>query len=62
MSRATSMGSSTLFGRASFLVPLPDASKSLFFFPMVMWRRAVVRVQAEVSVVWAMVGTMPVDF
>jgi hypothetical protein len=29
---------------------------------MVMWRRAVVRVQAEVSVVWAMAGMMPVDF
>jgi hypothetical protein len=44
------------------LVPLPDASKSFFFFPMVMRPRAVVRVGAEVSVVWAMVGTMPVDF
>jgi hypothetical protein len=62
MSRATSTGSVTLFGRASFLVPLPDTSKSFFFFPMVMRPCAVVRVGAEVLVVWAMVGTMPVDF
>ena len=34
------------------------ASESCFFFPMVMRQRAVVRVGAEVSVVWAMAGTM----
>jgi hypothetical protein len=28
MSRANSTGSNTLFGRAYFLVPLPDTSKS----------------------------------
>jgi hypothetical protein len=62
MSRASSTGSGTLFGRASFLMPMPDTSKSFFFFPTVMRRRAVVRVGAEVSVVWVMAGTMPVDF
>jgi hypothetical protein len=35
---------------------------SFFFFPMVMRRRAVVRMGAEVSVVWEMAGTIPVDF
>jgi hypothetical protein len=40
-----------MFGRVSFLVPLPNASESRFFFPMVMQRRTVVRVGAEVSVV-----------
>jgi hypothetical protein len=62
MSHATSMGSRTLFGRASFLVPLPNASKLFFFFPMVMRQRAVVRVGAEVSVVWPMAGMMPIEF
>jgi hypothetical protein len=36
-------GSGTLFGRRSFFVPLPDASKSCFFFSMVMRWRAVVK-------------------
>jgi hypothetical protein len=36
-------GSGTLYVRSPFLVPLSDASKSFFFFPMVMRRRAVVR-------------------
>jgi hypothetical protein len=62
MSRATSTGSGTLFGRASFLTLLPNASMSFFFFPMVMRRRAVVRMGAEVSVVWEMAGTIPVYF
>jgi hypothetical protein len=35
MSRATSTGSGTLFVRSAFLVSLPDASESCFFFPMV---------------------------
>jgi hypothetical protein len=43
------------------LVPLPDASKSFFFFHMVMWWHAMVRVAAEVSVVCATARTMPVD-
>jgi hypothetical protein len=53
------MGSGTLYLRSSFLVPLPDASKSFFFFPMVLrWRVAVV-VGVEV---WPMAGTILVDF
>jgi hypothetical protein len=40
-------------------MPLPDALESCFFFPMVMWRRAVVRLAAEV---WAMAGTISVSF
>jgi hypothetical protein len=40
--RATSTGSATLFGRVSFLVLLPDASESCFFFPMAGRRHAVV--------------------
>jgi hypothetical protein len=47
MSRAISTGIDTLF-----FTPLSDALKFYFFFPMVMWWRAVVRVGAEVSVVW----------
>jgi hypothetical protein len=35
-----------------------NASKSFFFFPMVIWRRALVGMGVEVSVVWAMAGTM----
>jgi hypothetical protein len=42
-------------------VPLPDASKSFFFLSMALWLRAAV-VGVEVSVLWAMPGTMPVDF
>jgi hypothetical protein len=41
------------------LVPLPDASKSFFFFPMVLRRCAAVVVGMGV---WAMAGMMPVDF
>jgi hypothetical protein len=41
------------------LVPLPDALKSFFFFPMVLRRRAAVEVGVEV---WAMAGIEPVDF
>jgi hypothetical protein len=59
ISRATLTGSATLCGRSALLVPLPDASKSFFFFPMgVRWRAAVV-VGVEV---WAMAGTTPVYF
>jgi hypothetical protein len=43
------------------LVPLPDVSKSFFFFPMELRRRAAV-VGVEVPVVWAMPGMMSVDF
>jgi hypothetical protein len=61
MSRATLTGSGTLCIRSAFLVPLSDASKSFFFFPMVLrWRAAVVGV--EVSVLWEMPGTMSIDF
>jgi hypothetical protein len=61
MSRATLTGSDTLCSRSAFLVPLPDASKLFFFFPMVLrWRAAVVGV--EVSMVQAMLGSMPVNF
>lgn len=56
--RAISTWSGTLFSRKSFFTPLSDASESCFFFPIVMRWRAVVRVGAEVSVVW----TMPVAF
>jgi hypothetical protein len=50
MSRAMLTGIGTLCGRSAFLVPLPDASKLFFFFPMVLrWCVAVVGV--EVSVV-----------
>jgi hypothetical protein len=38
ISLPTLTGSGTLFGRSSFSVPLPDASKSFFFFPMVLRR------------------------
>jgi hypothetical protein len=54
--------SSTMFGCVTFLTPLPDASESCFFLSMVMWQRAVVRARAGVSVVWAMIGTIPVAF
>jgi hypothetical protein len=43
------------------LVPLPDTSKSFFFFPMVLRRRAAVA-GVEVFVLWAMPRTMSVDF
>jgi hypothetical protein len=56
MSRTISMGNGTLFGRVPFLVPLSDGSESCLFFPMVTRWRAVVRVGAEVSVMWAIVG------
>jgi hypothetical protein len=39
-----------------------DALESCFFFLMVMRWRAVVRVGAEVSMVWVMAGKMPVGF
>jgi hypothetical protein len=58
MSRATLTGNGTLCGRSTFLVPLPDASKSFFFFPMMLRRLAVV-LGVEVSVVWAMSGRPP---
>jgi hypothetical protein len=51
MSHAMLTRSGTLLGRASFLMLLSNISESCFFFPMVMRRRAVVRVGAEVSVV-----------
>jgi hypothetical protein len=42
MSRATLTGSGTLCVLCAFLVPLSDASKSFFYFPMEMpWRAAV---------------------
>jgi hypothetical protein len=47
ISLPTLTGSDTLPGRSSFLVPLSDASKSFFFFPM-MRRRAAVEVGVEV--------------
>jgi hypothetical protein len=59
---AISTGSGTLFNRRSFFMPLSDASESCFFFPMVMRRRAVVRMGAEVSVVWTMAGMMAAAF
>jgi hypothetical protein len=49
-----------LFDRASFFTPLPDASKSFLFFPMVTRRHVVLVV--EVAVVWAMAETMSVAF
>jgi hypothetical protein len=52
-------GSGTLPGRSSFFVPLSDASKSFFFFPMVLRRRAAVVMEVEV---WPMARMMPVDF
>jgi hypothetical protein len=61
-SRAISTMSGTLLGRISFFTPMTDASKSFFFFPFVMWQRAMVRVGAKVSVVWVMAGMMPVAF
>jgi hypothetical protein len=61
MSRATLTGSGTLCGCSAFLVPLPDVSKSFFFFPMMLQRHAAV-VGVEVSVEWPMSETMPVDF
>jgi hypothetical protein len=62
MSRTTSTGSGTLCVRSAFLVPLPDASKSCFFFPMIMRWRAAMRGGREVSLVWAMAGTMTIDY
>jgi hypothetical protein len=41
---------------------MSDVSESCFFFPMVTRQRAVVRVGAEVSVMWAMAGATPVAF
>jgi hypothetical protein len=62
-----SMASGTLFGQASFLTPMPDASKLFFFFPMVTRRREIVVVGVEVGCgggreVWAMAATMLVAF
>jgi hypothetical protein len=57
-----STGSGTLFGRRTFFTQLPDASEPCFFFTMVMQQRTVVRVGAEVSVLWAMAGMMSVNF
>jgi hypothetical protein len=52
------MASGTLCVRSP-LVLLSDASKLFFFFPMVLRRHAAVVVGVEV---WAMVGTVPIDF
>jgi hypothetical protein len=62
-SRALSTTNDKLFGRTSFFASIPDASSSFFFFPMVMrWHAVVMRVGAEVAVVWAMIVTMSVAF
>jgi hypothetical protein len=62
ITRTMSMVSGTLFARTSLSTLLPDASKSLFYFPIMMMRRGGEGGTGGVCDVGDMAGLMSIAF